>query len=92
MSIVVVVGYEACNTCLVVALLVAHNASPSLSRLLKIDCCHGVLLSCTKGAKQGPNTWHTLRRGHTNDETQRTINTLFIVARTNMVPTTVALR
>ena len=91
-STVVVVGYEACNTCLVAALLVAHHASPSLQRLLKIDCRHGVSLGCTKGAKQGPNKWYILQRGHTNDETQRTINTLFSVARTNMVPTTVALR
>ena len=68
------------------------DASPSLQRLLKIDCRHGVSLGCTKGAKQGPNTWHTLRRGHTNDETHRTINTVLSVARTNMVPTTVALR
>ena len=92
MSTMVVVGYEACNTCLVAALLVAYHATPSLQRLLKIECRHGVSLGCTKGAKQGPNTWHTLQKGHTNDETQCTINTLFSVARTNMVPTTVALR
>ena len=49
-------------------------------------------LGCTKGAKQGPNTWHSLQRGQNNDERQRTINTLFSVVRINMVPTTVALR
>ena len=92
MSTVVVVGYEACNTCLVAALLVAHHTTPSLQRLLKIESCHDVSLRYTKGAKQGPNAWHTVAKGHTNDENQRTINTLFIVARTNMVPTTVALR
>ena len=88
MSTVVVVGYEACYTCLVAALLVAHHASPSLQQLRKVECRHNVSLRYTKGA----NTWHSLRKGHTNDETQRTINTLFSVARTNMVPTTVALR
>ena len=80
MSTMVVVGYEACNRCLVAALFVAHHTSPSLQRLLKIECRHGVSLSCTKGAKEGPNRWHTFRRGHTNDETQRTINTLISIA------------
>ena len=92
MSTVVVVGYEACNTCLVAALLVAHHTTPSLQRLLKIESRHDVSLRCTKGAKQGPNTWQTVAKGHINDEKQRTINALFIVARTNMVPSTVAQR
>ena len=92
MSTVVVVGYEACKACLVAALLVAHHTTPSVQRLLKVESRHDVSLRCTKGAKQGPNTWHSVAKGHTNDEKQRTINTLFIVARTNMMPTTVALR
>ena len=55
---VVVIVNKACNTFFVAARLLAHEATPALRRLLKVECCHGVSLGCTKEAEQERNTWH----------------------------------
>ena len=58
MSKEVVIVNKACNACFAAALLLAHEATPALQRLLKVECCHGVSLGSTKEAEQERNTWH----------------------------------
>ena len=52
--------------------LLDQHAIPSLQQLLKVKCCHGVSLGCTKGAEQGPNTWYPLQREQNKDQTHST--------------------